>query len=404
MATDVSARDLLAVSTLGLGVFTATTTEIMPIGLLQPMADDLGVTDSLVGLTVTFFAVVAAIASPTLASATRAVDRRRVMIGVMVVFAVGNAVTAVTSSYAMLVAVRAVVGCALGLMWAIVAATAVLLVPSSASVRATAIALSGVSIASVAGMPLGTFVGQLWGWRSAFWGLAALAALAAVVLVVVMRPTQPLGGVTLRELPRTLRIADLRITLGVTSLVVIGSYAAYTYVTPFIIESIGVADRLVSVILLAMGVFGVVGNFASGWFVGQVRAMRWSLAVLVGLLTVALFAVLLTAGFRPVAIAMLMLWSAAYAAIPVGLQTGVFRAAPREREPATTLYATTFNLSIAVGALVGAVAIGRGGPSTPIAVGAVVCAAAFLLTFGLPAGSSREQRGAEAHHLLRDRE
>ena len=128
MRTRATRRDWAAVATLGLGVFTVTTTEIMPIGLLGPMAEDLGVSEGMIGLSVTYFAAVAAVASPTLATATRRMDRRAILLVVLALFAVGNALTALAGNYVLLVVIRAVIGCALGLMWATVAATAILLV------------------------------------------------------------------------------------------------------------------------------------------------------------------------------------------------------------------------------------------------------------------------------------
>lgn len=384
MRTRATRRDWAAVATLGLGVFTVTTTEIMPIGLLGPMAEDLGVSEGMIGLSVTYFAAVAAVASPTLATATRRMDRRAILLVVLALFAVGNALTALAGNYVLLVVIRAVIGCALGLMWAMVAATAILLVPPAASVRATTIAFSGVSLASVAGMPLGTLAGQLLGWRAAYWGLAGLSAVAFVALAAFMRPTTPVGNVALRELPGQLGNRVLAVTLGVTALVIIGAYSAYTYVTPFIIDGIGISDDLVSAVLLAMGVAGVGGNFAAGAYMTRVTSLRWALTGLVGLLAAALTLVLLCAPVMAAALPLLLLWAAAYAAIPVGLQTTVFRAAPDAREAATTLYATTFNSSIAIGALFGAFAIDRGGSSAPIIVGAGCCTAAALLTLRLP--------------------
>lgn len=379
-------REWWAVSALGLGTFTLTTTEILPIGLLGPMASDLGVSEGLIGLTVTFFAVLAAIGAPTLASFTRHVDRRRVLMAVMAVFVIGNLATAFAHNYVMLLVVRAVIGCALGLMWAIVAATAVLMVAPRYSVRATTISFSGVSIASAIGVPLGTLVGQQFGWRIAFGSLAVLSAVTLAALAVFMRPTRPAGSVGLTELPKTLRIKDFRITLVVTALVVTGAYAAYTYVTPFITDSIGLDDRWISPVLLAMGIAGVLGNIASGYFVGRTPSIRRSVAVTVGVLALSLAALLLLRGVGPAAIAMLMLWSVGYAAIPVALQTTVFRTAPTERESATTLYSTTFNISIAIGAAVGAIAIGVGGAVGPVLIGAVLCMIALLATRLLPVG------------------
>lgn len=369
---------------LGLGVFTITTTEIMPIGLLQPMAADLGVSDGLIGLTVTFFAFVAAISAPTLSTATRRIDRRVLLIIVMALFVVGNAATALAPNYATLVAVRIVIGCALGLMWTLVAPTAVALVPARVSVRATTIAFSGVSLASVAGMPLGTLVGQLFGWPAAYWVLAALSAITLAALIAFLRPVPGVGDTSLRRLPSLLRGRDLRLTIIVTGLVITGAYAAYTYVTPLIVEEIGINEHLVSAVLLVMGAAGVAGNFASGAFLARTRSPRLAVATLVGILAVALVAVLLGAHVRPVAVAALVVWAIGYAAIPIGLQTTVLRVEPGRREAATTVYSTTFNLSIGLGALVGALAIDHAGASAPTLIGAGCALLALVVSAGLP--------------------
>lgn len=116
LTTTAARRDWAAVVSLGLGVFTITTTEIMPIGLLRPMADDLGVSEGSIGLTVTFFAFVAALSAPTLSTATRLLDRRPILLAVMAAFVVGNTLTALAVNYVMLVVVRMAIGMALGLM------------------------------------------------------------------------------------------------------------------------------------------------------------------------------------------------------------------------------------------------------------------------------------------------
>ncbi len=386
MPTTATRRDWAAVASLGLGVFTITTTEIMPIGLLRPMADDLAVSEGAIGLTVTFFAFVAAFSALILTSATRRIDRRPILLSVLALFVVGNTLTALTTGYAMLVIVRVVIGVALGLMWAIMAATAVRLVPPNAAVRATTIAFSGVSLASVFGLPVGTFIGQLLGWRAAFWTLAGLSAVALVALAIFLRSvpadTDTIG---LRGLPRLLRMKHLRTTLIVTALAVTGAYAAYTYVTPLIVEVIGIDAGLVSVVLLVMGAAGVAGNFGAGAFLTRTTSVRGSLCSLIGLLAAALVLTILTREWVAVAVIGLLIWAVGYAAIPIGLQTTVFRVAPGYRESATALYSTTFNLSIGLGALVGALAIERAGALAPTIVGAVGATLALIVASRLPA-------------------
>lgn len=387
---DVSARDWAAVASLGLGVFTITTTEIMPIGLLQPMAADLAVSDGLIGLTVTFVAFVAAVAAPTLSTATRRVDRRIIALCVMAVFVVGNTLTALAPDYLTLVIVRVVIGIALGQMWTIVAPTAIALVPRRYAVRATTIAFSGVSLASVAGMPLGTFIGQQVGWRAAYWSLAGLSAVTLLALAVVMSPVTPTGGVSLRRLPALLQQRGLRLTIIVTVLIITGAYAAYTYVTPLIVDVVGIDADLVSAVLLMMGVAGVAGNFAAGAFLTRTTSIRRSLASLVGLLAVALVLLLVTFPITALAVVVLLVWAVGYAAIPIGLQTTVMRVAPDHREAATTIYSTAFNISIGFGALAGAGAIEASGPLAPTVVGAVCAVVAFLVALRLPATTPKQ--------------
>lgn len=384
MSDHPTTRSWAAVATLGLGVFAITTTEIMPIGLLKPMAADLGVSDGLIGLTVTVFAFIAAIAAPTLSSLTRRIDRRTVTLVVMAVFVAGNILTALAPNYATLVVTRVVIGIALGQMWTLVAPTAVALVHARYAVRANTIAFSGVSLASVAGMPLGNVIGQTFGWRAAFWCLAGLCTLTLAALALFMSSVTPVDGMSLRRLPSLLRDRDLRITIAVTILVITGAYAAYTYVTPLIVDVIGIVDDLVSVVLLAMGAAGVAGNFAAGTLLSRIPSIRLALASLVGLLAGALVVVLTTTAITPLAVVALLLWAIGYAAIPIGLQTTVLRVAPAQRESATTIYSTAFNLSIGLGALVGALAIDHLGALAPAAVGTTLALIALAMTTALP--------------------
>ena len=395
LTTTAARRDWAAVVSLGLGVFTITTTEIMPIGLLRPMATDLDVSEGTIGLTVTFFAFVAAISAPTLSTATRRLDRRPILLAVMAAFVVGNTLTALAVNYAMLVAVRMAIGVALGLMWAIVAATAVRLVPPNAAVRATTIAFSGVSLASVLGMPVGTVIGQAFGWRAAYWTLAGLSAVTLTALAVLLRSvpgdSETIG---LRGLPRLLRMRNLRTTLIVTALLITGAYAAYTYVTPFIVEIIGIDADLVGVVLLVMGVAGVAGNFTAGAFLTRTQSVRWSLAAIIAVLAGALILTPVASLWLPAALVGLLVWAAGYAAAPIGLQTTVFRVAPAYRESVTTLYSTTFNFSIGVGALLGALAIERGGALAPVIVGAVCATVALAVALTLPTRVSPDDPAA----------
>ncbi|WP_262505416.1 MFS transporter [Streptomyces sp. TRM68367] len=374
-----STRGWLAVVAVAFGVFTVTATETMPVGLLPEMAAGLRVSEGTVGLTVTLYGLFAGILAPVLTAATRRLDRGRLLLVILTVFVVGNVLTALAVNYVWLMLVRLLIGFIHGVLWAIVASIAVRLVPPDHSVRATAVVFSGISLATVLGVPLGTIVGQWLDWRAAFWALAACSAVALTATAVLMPPMPPRGGVYLSELPRLLRTGNLRTAVGVTAVVVIGHYAAYTYITPFLLRNVGVAPNMIGILLLSFGAAGVAGNFLAGAVIGRGPALR---TVVHGLIagTGGSMALLLAAGtWKPAAIAFLLSWGLAYSALPVALQTLVFRSAPQAREAATSLYVLSFNVSIALGALFGSLSLDRSGPSLVMVTGMAFCALALLL-------------------------
>ncbi|MDX2822798.1 MFS transporter, partial [Streptomyces ipomoeae] len=373
-------RGWLAVLAVAFGVFTVTATETMPIGLLPEMAAGLGVSEGTVGLTVTLYGLFAGVLAPVLTAATRRLDRGRLLLVILTVFVVGNVLTATAVNYAWLMFVRLLIGFIHGVLWAIVASIAVRLVPPDRSVRATAIAFSGISLATVVGVPVGTIVGQWLDWRAAFWALAACSAVALIATAVLMPAMPPQGGVHLSELPRLLRMGNLRTALGVTAIVVIGHYAAFTYITPFLLRNVGVPSGMVGVLLLCVGAAGVAGNFLAGAVIGRGPALR---TVILGLIagTGGSMALLLAVGtWKPGAIVFLLSWGLAYSALPVALQTLVFRSVPQAREAATSLYVLSFNVSISLGALFGSLALDRSGPSLVMITGIAFCAVALLVT------------------------
>ncbi|MEU0085192.1 MFS transporter [Streptomyces sp. NPDC006274] len=251
-----------------------TATETMPVGLLPEMAAGLRVSEGTVGLPVTLYGLFADILAPVLTAATRGLDRGRLLLVILTVFVVGTVLTALAVNYVWLMLVRLLIGFIHGVLWAIVASIAVRLVPPAHSVRATAVVFSGISLATVLGVPLGTIVGQWLDWRAAFWALAACSAVALTATAVLMPPMPARGGVYLSELPRLLKTGNLRMAVGVTAVVVIGHYAACTYITPFLLRNVGVAPNMTGVLLLSFGAAGVAGSFLAGAVIGRGPALR----------------------------------------------------------------------------------------------------------------------------------
>lgn len=372
-----------AVISLALAVFAVTVTEMMPVGLIPQIAVDLHVSDGSAGLTVTLYGIIAGLSAPAATAWTHRLDRRILLLAILATFTVGNLATAAVTSYPQLLAIRLAMGLAHGLMWSITASVAVRLVPPASAAAATAAAFSGISLALVLGIPAGTFLGTWIGWRPAFLAVAALTAVAwiAVLATVVSLPQAHSRH---RGQWRTLLSGhrDIRSILIVTALAVTANYAAYTYIAPFLTDRLGVTEPSVGTYLLVYGVAGVIGNFTAGALLNRTMTRRSVLFGALAATTVALIVLALAGQSGWLAWIIIAVWGLSYSALPVILQTLILRRAPHVREAATAIYVMVFNVSIAAGALTGALAIDHISTTATILLGGLVCLAATVAASG----------------------
>ncbi|MFI8927628.1 MFS transporter [Streptomyces sp. NPDC053474] len=341
----------LSVVAVAAATFSVVTTEMLPVGLLTSLASGLGVSDGTAGLTVTLPGVVAALAALLLPVAVRGADRRAVLCGLMLLLGAANLLSALAPSFEVLLVARIVVGLCIGGVWAVAASLAVRLVRAESVGRATAVIFSGIAVASVLGVPAGTFLGELASWRWAFGAVSALGLGVAVLLAVVLPALPPSEPVRLGVFPGLLHLPRLRVGLIAVALLVVGHFAAYTYVRPVLERVPGVGAGLISGLLLCYGVAGVAGNFLGGAFAAR-DPRRTLLLITAGLAAVVLL--LVPAGSSlPASVALLVAWGLAYGGVSVSSQNWVMAAAPQAREAASALFAGIFNTAIALGALLG---------------------------------------------------
>ncbi|MFF9894790.1 MFS transporter [Streptomyces longispororuber] len=349
---DVRQRSLpLSVVALAAATFSVVTTEMLPVGLLTSLASGLGVSAGTAGLTVTLPGVVAALAALLLPVAVRGTDRRTVLCGLMLLLGAANLLSALAPSFTVLLAARLVVGLCIGGVWAVAASLAVRLVRAEAVGRATAVVFSGIAVASVLGVPAGTFLGELAGWRWAFGAVAALGLAVAGLLAAVLPALPPSEPVRLGTFPGLLRLPRLRTGLIAVGLLVVGHFAAYTYVRPVLERVPDVGAGLISTLLLCYGVAGVAGNFLSG--TAAARDPRRALLLISAALAAVVLLLVPAGASLPVSVALLVAWGLAYGGVSVSSQNWVMAAAPEAREAASALFAGIFNLAIALGALAG---------------------------------------------------
>ncbi len=337
-----------AVSAVGLATFSVVTTEMLPVGLLTPIAESLGASTGTAGLMISLPALLAALFAPLVVIAAGGIDRRRILCVLLGLLLVANVASALAPGIGWLLAARVLVGFCMGGIWAIAGGLAARLVPAHRTGMATSIIFGGVAAASVLGVPLGALIGDALGWRRAFVAMA-LFSVAVMLLHLRVVPALPVRtSVRPRQFVQQLGQRDLRRGLWLTVLLVSGHFIAFTYVRPLLTSVSGVDTLWIGALLFAYGLAGIVGNFIAGPLAAR-RPRGTLLAIASGLLLTPLL--FLWVGSTPSAgIAVLLLWGLAYGGVSVGLMSWMMKAAPQAVEIATALYVGVFNIGIALGA------------------------------------------------------
>ncbi|PXY30916.1 MFS transporter [Prauserella muralis] len=354
-AGDRQTDSWLAVGVVAFGTFLLVTAEQLPIGLLMRVGSELEVSAGAAGLMVTVTSIVAGLAAPVIPVAVGRMDRRWLLVGLMGLMTLANVVSGVARTFEVLIASRAVVGVAIGGFWAVAGGLAVRLVTARRVPQATAVIFGGVGAANVFGVPIGTLLGDLAGWRVAFATLSGLALAALIALLAMLPPLAALEPVRPRQLVGQFRDRGVRVGIVATLLVVTAHFAAYTFVSPVLQDLSGVRADLVGPLLFGFGLAGIAGNFLAGAAVAR-RLHRTVLAIVGALATVLLLFPLL--GVTVVGgIVLLIAWGLVYGGVSVSLQTWMIKAAPRAVEAATALWVSVFNLAIGLGALSGGLVV-----------------------------------------------
>ncbi|MEV8315495.1 MFS transporter [Streptomyces sp. NPDC059900] len=367
----------LSVLAVAAATFSVVTTEMLPVGLLTSLSAGLGVSDGTAGLAVTLPGVVAALAALLLPVAVRRADRRTVLCALLVLLAAANLGSALAPAFGVLLAARVLVGGCIGGVWAIAAGLGVRLVREQSAGRATTVIFSGIAVASVLGVPAGTFLGELAGWRWAFAAMGVFALAVAGLLAAALPPLPASAAVRIGTFPGLLRNARLRAGLLVVLLLVTGHFAAYTYVRPVLERVPGQGAGLISGLLLAYGVAGIAGNFAGGALAA--RDPRRALLAISGGLAAVVLLLGPAGGSLLASVALLVAWGLAYGGVSVSAQQWVLAAAPRAREAASALFAAVFNAAIALGALTGGLVADGYGTTDVLWLGGGLAALALLV-------------------------
>ncbi|WP_370619880.1 MFS transporter [Mumia sp. Pv 4-285] len=384
---------------LALGGFGIGLTEFVIMGLLPEVAGEYGVSEAAAGWLITGYALGVVVGALVLTAATTRLPRKRVLLGLLVLFVVGNLISAVAPSYEVLLAGRIVAALCHGAFFGIGAVVAASFVPEAKKAGAVAIMFTGLTAANVFGVPFGTFLGQQLGWRSTFWAITVIGVIAfAGVLTLVPDDRRVHVPSRLRDEVHAFQSSQVWLSLVVTVLGFGGMFGAFTYIAYTLTEVSGFDSTAVPWLLVLFGLGLLVGNYVGGRFAD--RALDTTLLVILAGLVVVLLAFALSAGNRPAtALSVFLMGGFGFATVP-GLQTRIMRYASQAPSLASGANIAAFNLGNALGAWIGGVTITAGlGYTSPIWAGAAITSLALVVMVAA-ARSARRSAQAEAEPAL----
>ncbi|WP_394787567.1 MFS transporter [Rhodoferax sp.] len=391
----------LALLALTISAFAIGTTEFVIVGLIPTMAADLGVSIPSAGLLVSLYALGVAVGAPVLTALTGRVPRKLLLLALMLLFTIGNLVAWQAPGYTSLVVARVLTGLAHGVFFSIGSTIATGLVAKEKAASAIATMFSGLTVALVTGVPLGTFIGQHFGWRATFLAVAGLGVLAfAISLVFVPSTLKHSKPASVLQQLQVLKQPRLLLVYAMTAVGYGGSFVAFTYLAPILQELAGFSTNAVSLVLMVYGVSVAFGNIWGGKLADQRGPISALKLLFLGLAAV-LFVLSLTASSPWLAVATVLVWGAfAFGNVP-GLQVYVVqqaqRYAPQAVDVASGLNIAAFNLGIAGGAWGGGLIVSYLGLAhTPWIGGLVVLGAVALTAWSGALDRSRPHKVAAA--------
>ncbi|MDR5814758.1 MFS transporter [Caballeronia sp. LZ033] len=358
-------RQWLAVLAVAVSAFAFVTGEFLPVGLLPQIAQDLGVSPGVAGLMITTPGVMAAIFAPTLIVSAGRMDRRYVFLLLTAVLLLSNIVCAMATNFALMLAGRALLGAALGGFWTLATAAAPRLVQGRDAARATAIILTGVTCATVIGVPLGTFIASFASWRMSFAataGLVAVALLAQALLVPALPSASALRVADFRTL---LSRPHTRLSMLMVALVFGAHFSTYTYIAPLLEQ-----DFSLSAITLLLFGFGLIGFFSNALMSMAVsNHLKKSVAVMVLLLLGAMSSMLLLEHSLIGETAGMLLWGVAFGALPLCFSVWIQRGTADLPEAGSAMFVSIIQVAIAAGSAVGGALVDRAGVQADFTLG-----------------------------------
>ncbi|WP_239613727.1 MFS transporter [Cohnella mopanensis] len=386
-------KNTFALLALAISAFAIGTTEFISVGLLPLISEDLQISITTAGLTISLYALGVTFGAPILTWLTSKVSRKTLLIGIMIVFIIGNALASVANGIALLLVARILSAFAHGIFMSIGSTIAADLVPENRRASAIAIMFSGLTIATVTGVPLGTWIGQQLGWRVAFIAIVVIGVLALIANLVLVPDRLRKGKATpFRDQLKVVKNGRLLLAFTITALGYGGTFVVFTYLSPLLHDITGFSEKAVVLILILYGIAIAIGNVIGGKAANRkpVTALFYMFAIQ----AIVLFLLTFAAPFKIAGLfTILLMGLLAFMNVP-GLQVYVVtlaeRYTPNSVDVASAFNIAAFNAGIAIGAYLGGIIADTIGLIHTAWIGSIMVAGAVVLTAWVRALDARD--------------
>ncbi|WP_426244723.1 MFS transporter [Nocardioides sp. LHG3406-4] len=372
-----SRRGWASVGALALGAFVIVMTETLPVGLLPQLADGLDVSLGPAGLTVLVPGFSAAVAAPLFYMGSGRFDRRSLILVLGLAVLVSNVVVAVAPSFVLVLAARLVFGATLGAFWTVVSPVGPKLVGPAAGTRAITIIAAGISGGMVVGLPAGQFLGNVLGWRLTF-SIAAVATLIVVVIQALVLPSIPSGGRThAHDLVDVVKRPAARFGMAAGAVAFTGQIAAWTYITPALVENTDLSSDGISLLYVIYGVGGIVGSIIAGSLFR--RGVIGSFARAAAVVAVTLIALAFAGTGALLTGVLLVVWGLFWGIVNPGTLVWLLDSAPGSPEAASAVNVTNLQVAVGAGSGLGALLVSTTSLQTVFLTGGLIVLASAAL-------------------------
>lgn len=371
-------RAWLPIIGLAFAAFVFNTSEFLPVGLLPNIAEHLNETVSFTGLVITGYAWVVAVMSLPLTIITAKLERRKLLLALIAVFALAHFAVIVADTFERLFAARVAVALTHSIFWSIMTPLAARMAPRGKRAVGLAAVMGGTIVATVLGVPIGTQLGHMFGWQEAFFIIGIAAALVFALIWLVLPECVSTHAGSLKSLPVILKRPALIQLYCLTAVTVLGQYTAYSYISPILQSVGGFADGDVVTTLFVFGIAGIIGTVLSSKLVD--RYPSGALVAPLIAISACLFLIIPTCHHFGVLMGVVVIWGAAMTAVCMAFQTMLLNAAPDAADIAASLYSGIFNIGIGGGAFLGSRILSASGYEPIVWTGASIVALSALST------------------------